>query len=57
MKPMLEAAHEWLLSKSVTVVTLLVLHRNLARIVGVVQARLRGLDGRAAPSSSSCGRK
>jgi hypothetical protein len=28
MKPMLEAAHEWLLSKGVTVVTLLVLFRN-----------------------------
>ncbi len=28
MKPMLEAAYEWFLSKGVTVVTLLVLHRN-----------------------------
>jgi hypothetical protein len=28
MKPMLEAAYQWFLSKGVTVVTLLVLHRN-----------------------------
>ena len=28
IKPMLEAAYEWFLSKGVTVVTLLVLHRN-----------------------------
>jgi len=28
MRPMLEAAYEWFLSKGVTVVTLLVLHRN-----------------------------
>ncbi|HZZ08605.1 MAG TPA: GNAT family N-acetyltransferase [Candidatus Binataceae bacterium] len=28
MKPMLKAAYEWFLSKGVTVVTLLVLHRN-----------------------------